>query len=177
MEHEPPGDLPARVQAMQIIVIALTMGLVFFLAIVCFAGPAFNLGGAFGGLPVLTVMGLALAAIELVARTVVVAVMAAAARRKLLRGEPIAGSDAAVSEAAQLVSLYQTRMIVSAACLEGGAFFLLIAYMLERSPFALVAAFGLILGVALHFPTRPRVAKFVGRQMSLIEEERQFGAA
>ena len=68
-------------------------------------------------------------------------------------------------------------MIVSAACLEGAAFFLLIAYMLERSPWALAAAFALILGVAAHFPTRQRVSDFIQRQMSLIEEERQFGAA
>ena len=47
-------------------------------------------------------------------------------------------------------------MIVGAALFEGPAFFLLITYMLEHSPWSLLAAIVMILGVALHFPTQRR---------------------
>ena len=72
------------------------------------------------------------------------------------------------------LAFYQTRMIVGAALLEGPAFFLLIAYLIERSPWSLAAAIFMILGVAAHFPTEQRVAEWVEQQMSLLEEERQL---
>ena len=65
-------------------------------------------------------------------------------------------------------------MIVSAAMFEGTAFFLIIAYMLERSPWALAAAIALILGIAADFPTQRRVSDFIERQLSIMEQERQF---
>jgi hypothetical protein len=62
-------------------------------------------------------------------------------------------------------------MIAGAALFEGAAFFLLVAYLVERSPWSLAAAIVMIIGVALHFPTQQRVADWIERQTSLLQEE------
>lgn len=180
MDFDQPDDLSARVRTMQIIVVALTMGPTIFLAIVSFATQAINMGNAFGGLPLLTLIGIGLVAFELAARAIVIRTMVAKARRDILHGVPVFGNRISASAddsdpATQLVALYQTRMIVSAALLEGAAFFLIIAYMVEHSPWALAAAIALIVAVAVHFPTQARANEFVERQLAILEEERQLG--
>lgn len=176
-EYNPPDDFPARVLTMQIIVFALMMGLVFFLAIVCFVLPG-NLSIAQNGLPLITLIGLGFAGMVLIAREIVVRTITTGGRRTILRGvtddSGQSSTDSSGPAANQLVALYQTRMIIGAACAEGPAFFLLIAYMTERSPWALAAAIALILAVTAHFPTRQRVVDFIERQLSLVEQERQF---
>jgi hypothetical protein len=172
VDFNSPNEFPLQVRTMQIIVVALTMGLVFFLAGVSVVLPG-NLNLAHNGLPLITLIGLGFAGAVLVAREIVVRTITASGRRTILRGDSGQRStDSSGSAAQQLVALYQTRMMVGAACTEGPAFFLLIAYMLERSPWALGAALLLIIGVAAHFPTQQRVTAFVQRQLSLMEEER-----
>ena len=78
-------------------------------------------------------------------------------------------------DAGQLFVVFQTRTIVAGALLEGTAFFALITYMIERSPLALTLAVLLILGVAVHFPTRSGVIRWIEDQLRLVERERQFG--
>jgi hypothetical protein len=111
-------------------------------------------------------------------RAVVVQLVTTSGRRTIARESSRAGAQTNVAEGAAggLLALYQTRLIVGAACLEGAAFFVLIVYMLERSPWALCAAVAMILGVAAHFPTRQRVQEFIDRQTALLEEERQLQA-
>jgi hypothetical protein len=170
VEFNQTNSLPPSVRTMQIIVAGLTMGPVIFLAIVCFVAPAINIGPAFGGLPMLTMIGFGIIAFQLVARAIVLRAAVSKARRDIIRRAPAAGDGVA----AELMAIYQTRMIISAAILEGSGFFLIIAYMLERSPYALAAAVVLILAVAAHFPTRQRVDDFVEEQTAKLREERQF---
>ena len=162
---------------MQIIVFALTMGLISFLGIVCFLTWG-GMRGDLASVPLLTLIGLVLAGVLTVARGIVLQVMVATARRDIRRGMPDAGRGKSSAELAddaadQLVGFYQTRMIVGAALLEGAAFFLLTVLLLERSPWSLIAAVVMILGVAAHFPTQRSVAEWVEQQTSRMEEERQ----
>jgi hypothetical protein len=176
MHENPKENFAGPVRVMQIIVFALTMGLLSFLAVVCLALPG-EMRSAFDPMPLVTCIGLGLAAMTLGTRLIVVQVMTTGARREILRGTSDAGrkSSAPLPDVAErLVAFYQTRMIVSAALLEGPAFFLLIAYLIERSPWSLAAAIFMILGVAAHFPTQQRVAKWVEQQMSRLEDERQL---
>src|SRR5581483_670179 len=65
------------------------------------------------------------------------------------------------------LAVYQTRTIVGAALLEGGAFFLLVAYMAEGAPWVLVVAAVLWIAMAwLHFPTRDKVEAWVTDQQA-----------
>ena len=176
MDENLQEDLSGPVRTMQIIVVALTMGLLSFLAIVCLL-PSGGARGDFGVMPLLTCIGLGFAATLIVVRWIVLQIMTAGARRQILRGPSDTGRGKSSSElpdraAGQLIAFYQTRMIVSAALLEGPAFFLLTAHMVERSPWSLAAAIVMILGVVAHFPTRERVAGWVEQQMSLLREER-----
>ena len=74
----------------------------------------------------------------------------------------------------RLLGLYNTRTILGGAMLEGAAFFALVTYMVERDPVGLAGAILLILGVALHFPTRSRVIRWSEEQLELLKRERQF---
>ena len=97
---------------------------------------------AFDALPLLTCIGLGLAVTMIVVRWIVLQVVTANARRGILHGLSDAGRGKSAAEqpdhtTGQFVGFYQTRMIV-AALLEGAAFFLLVAYMVERSPWSLL---------------------------------------
>jgi hypothetical protein len=172
MQYNPPDDLPLRVRTMQIIDAALVMGLLSFLLIVTVILPGKPV--ALGVLPLLTLIALGFAAAMIVVRVIVVNIVTIAGRRRIgppdATGRPTAGARDGTTE--QLLALYQTRMIVGAACLEGPAFFLLITYMTEHSPWSLAAAIVLILGIAAHFPTQQRIADFVQQQISQMEEEK-----
>ena len=179
MDENLREHLSGPVLTMQIIVFALTMGLLFFLAIVCFLTWG-SMRGSPDAMPLLTFIGLGLAATLIAIRWIVLQVMTAGARHAILRGMSDSGRSGSSSDlpdhaAGQLLALYQTRMIVGAALLEGPAFFLLITYMLEHSPWSLLAAIVMILGVAAHFPTQDRVGGWVERQMSVLQEEQQLG--
>ncbi|HVX60236.1 MAG TPA: hypothetical protein VHC19_06540, partial [Pirellulales bacterium] len=63
---------------------------------------------------------------------------------------------------------------IAVAILEGAAFFLVVAYQLERNPLALAVAIPLIIVIAAHFPTPARVAEWVERQLRRLDEDRQL---
>lgn len=155
---------------MQIIVGAMVAGCVFFLAIALVAGQQ---GGLVLAPPdLLTLIAAGVAGAALVARLVVVSVVTAFGRRRIARRNDTDLHDPSVCRG--LVALYQTRMIVGAALIEGPTFFLLIAYLSERSPLALILAVVLILGLALHMPTRGRVTRWIEGQMRRMDEGREF---
>ncbi len=178
MNENPQEDLSGPVRVMQIIVLAFAMGLLFFLAIVCVVRRG-GMRGAFDAMPLFTLIGLGLAVMMLVARAIVLQVLTTNARRGILRGASAVGREKSSSDlpdraAAQLVAVYQTRMIVGLALLEGPGFLLLIVHMIERSPWSLAAAILIIFGIIAHFPTRERVAEWIEQQLSLLQEERQL---
>jgi len=63
---------------------------------------------------------------------------------------------------------------MGAAILEGATFFLIIVYMMERSPLMLTCAVALVVVVAAHFPTVDRVSDWITDRLYRIDEERQM---
>jgi hypothetical protein len=78
------------------------------------------------------------------------------------------------SDAGKLVMVYQTKMIVAAALLEGGCFLALYAYMTERQWPSLTMAAFLLLCMLAHFPTLDRVEAWIDEQLRRVEEQRQL---
>lgn len=74
----------------------------------------------------------------------------------------------------QRMGAYMTATLVSAAILEGGAFFNLVLYMLERSPWSLAMA--ALLWVALLFktPSRQRVESWLEGEERRAKDEAAF---
>jgi len=160
---------------MQIIVGALVAGCLTFFVVVC----AVSLrGDAADESLVITYTAIVFACVALVVRTIVPGLIVAQGRRRIIegtwQGSPTVNArfSEQTGDAGKLAAVFTTRLIVAAALLEGTAFFAMIAYMLEGSPLALILAAALILGVALHFPTRARLVDWIEEQLTLIEQER-----
>ncbi len=82
----------------------------------------------------------------------------------------VAGFRARLAEQPEAHSLelwlgaYQTRMIVAAALLESGAFFMAVTYLVEGHTLALAIGTALALAVAAHLPTAAGVAAWIDEQ-------------
>ena len=177
-----PDALQPLTRTCQIIVAALIMGVVIFLAIILLFLPAQGLmapapgGGAPGpapaepALPLITYIAVAIGLADLALSFVVPSFSVAKLRRQIARGElpKIKGDDTGA-----LAQVYQTQLIIGAAMLEGGAFFAAIAYMLERQTMAAAMALVLLVVLAARFPTGDRIRAWLDHQLGLLQEERQ----
>ena len=94
-------------------------------------------------------------------------------RRRLKRSRTSA-DDAENGDSDHLIGLYFVRTIVAAALCEGAAFLDLVAFWLEDSPIALLAAALAIAGVVVPFPTVSRFENWLDDQERLIAAEREF---
>jgi hypothetical protein len=168
---------------LQIIIPALVMGCLFFLAVVTFMPPL-------GPAPLAALMGyvgLGFVLAALIAREIAVRGIVGRGRRRIRAGTfpPLANSPvpglnsqeflARTGDAGLLYSVYQARMITGAAILEGAAFLMLSLFMIGRQPWTVALAIALIAGVALHFPTRASVCQWIEQQLRLMSEERDLG--
>ena len=171
-----------RVIAVQIIVGALLAGILFFLAIALVVRPPTKLlplahprrdnhDRHWPGRPVVDLCPL------------VLHILVARARRKILEGTfwtsgvrpcSIAGTntDVPAGDAGSLMAIFQSKIIVAAGMLEGGAFFAAITYLVEGGPIGLALAVVLWLGIAAHFPTPSRVIGWIEQQLELLDRER-----
>jgi hypothetical protein len=168
---------------MQIIVFALVMGIVSFLGVVVFIRHGPNPPNAANNTgPMLTYLGIGFAALMLVLHFVLPLLFVSNVRRLIVkgawnpagRGDPVSAEHLSrMSDADKLCSLfplYQSQLIVSAAVLEGAAFFNLIAYLLEGDVVSLVVV-GLLLAVMLvRFPTNNRAERFLSEQLELLRQ-------
>lgn len=180
-DFEWQDGLTPTLRMLQIIVAALSLGLVFFLAIAV-SVPFENAPNA--STPLLTYVALGFAILALIVRVIVPGIATTAGRRAIARGEypssaerpgSTAGSAKDLGDVGRLAALMVTRTIVGAAILESSCFFLLIAFLLERSPLTLAVAVFFILGVAAHTPTQGRMAAWLESQLKLLDEDRQLG--
>jgi hypothetical protein len=158
----PPPDLAARVRTMQIIAFAIILGPSIALALFAFLrtqGPP-----NFPNAPLLTYVAAGFAAVALVLHQVVPSAVVAAQGRRLAEGRPV---GAPLGSPGDWYALYQVRLIMSLAILEGAAFFLAIVYYVEGTPLSLLLGVVLIAALVLHFPTAPRVERWVEAQRNL----------
>lgn len=169
-------ELPGRVRGMQIIIAALCLGCIVFLGIAAAIAPSMSKNG---DSKLITYVALGFVILAIVPRLVVPAIMVSVGRRKIageLQMERDALSDPKRLEdfendaARRLLGLLQGKTIISGALIEGSTFFLLIAYMLERSPIALAGAVLMIVVLAMHFPTVDRTTSWIEDQLKLLRE-------
>jgi hypothetical protein len=175
--HVSPNALsltdPSPLRVAQIIVLAIAMGAASFLAIalVMVREPA----GV--GEPFLAWVGLVLATVALLGRLLyLIWADGQAVRVAIATGLPARaqsggtgyttranGREALSGEALALLPPFQTRLIVCVALLEGAIIVNLIAYMLERQSYNLIAALVLLAYILLHLPTQLTYVNWVRR--------------
>lgn len=183
-----PTDLQAVTRTSQIIVGALTMGVISFMAIVLLLlnEPPHPPQGvpAASRPPVITYVAVAFGASILVASFVVPRLVVDSGLRGLVKtgaSTAAATGDAGAKQikpsvaAHELLPLFQTQLIIGAALAEGGAFFATIAYMLEHQYLALGVAAALLAVLLSKFPTVDRVEGWLDDKMSRLGEMRTAG--
>lgn len=181
-EADGPDPIAPTLRSVQIITIALALGVATFLALVALV---LRSGRLFTPDPwaitgPLSAAGLALAVLALAGSLVIPGLMAEAQRRALARGEGPgqlkrrSGAERP-TDAEALLASYTTQRIVGAALLEGAAFFNGIAFMLEGKAPALVAALALLGALLARFPTRAAVDAWLDRQAAQLDQERRSG--
>jgi hypothetical protein len=173
------------IRPLQVIVAALVMGCLFLLTVVTLmpsSGPAPQQAW-------INYMGLAFVLAALIAHEVAVRWIVSRGRRRIAAGTippaanspgpGLSGQDflARMGDAGLLYIVYQARTIAGAAIVEGAAFLMLVIFMMERQPWTVAVAIVLIAGIALHFPTHASVCQWIDRQLRLMSEERDCGAA
>lgn len=141
-QHQPALDPNGVGRICQIIASALMAGVMIF------AGVAFFIAKGDGPqLPMLSLMAVGFAGVATVMRFVVPMVIVNGGKRQL-------NQSSGDEQRSLLAGLYQTKMIVGMAVLEGAAFFNLVAYITEKQFWSYgVVAF--LLGVmAISFPSQ-----------------------
>lgn len=163
-------------RTLRIIIAALAVGAAGVLGILAYlrhAGPAKPVPAV----PMITYVAIPFGLSALAAYAFLPNALAAAARRRIARGtwQPAPGHAALsqpLGDGEKLLMVYQTRQIMSAALLEGVAFFLATAYFVEGVPWSLAAAVALVGALAAHFPTRSGVERWVEGQLDLLRRDR-----
>ena len=171
--------LAAPTRQLQVIVFAMTVGCVIFMAIAV----ALH-GGMMAGapeMPIISYLALAMCASVALARAVIVPTITSRGCDAIARGQcrsTASPSDTGAAPSDDLMLLgrfYTTTTIVGAALFEGGTFFLLVSYLVEGQMVSLIAAMAMTVAIAMHFPTRSRVAAWIESKSERIDQQRQFG--
>jgi hypothetical protein len=150
-------------RTLQIIVLALCGGVTSYLLFVVFAMPA-----PAGDGRTMSLLGVVFAASVVSAAAVVPRIIGAQQRSALVNDQSPA------NDAARLLGDFQVRRIITAALLEGGAFFNVFAYQMERQAFTLGIVLALLLGLVMLVPLRPSVEQWLERELRTVKELRQL---
>jgi hypothetical protein len=171
--------ISTRLRVMQIIASVLMGGVLSFLGISLFVvqQQGRGLGQAPG--PMISILALAFFMTAALLWSFVPAQLARGQVGSIAAGTwtPAQGTTTAAytGDTSKLVAVFQTKMIIAYALLEGAAFFGCIAYLLEAEALALVAVVGPVALMLLTFPTRPRLDLWLQQQQARIDELRQAG--
>jgi hypothetical protein len=154
--NDPSGPDPyaGRLRVMRILHAALCLGVLFFLVIVLALGPLIQPPPA---VPLVSYILAGFAVVSCALAWLMPRVAPVSAGRQ-------PGIKQQASDRDRWWGLYQTRLLLRCAPLEGGAFAQFIAYLLEGQPFSLGLGLALLLLLALQFPTRDRVEAWAEAQ-------------
>jgi hypothetical protein len=160
-------------RTLQIIIGALCAGAVSFLAFVLVAAPppAAEVGAT------LSIIGVAFAAMVTAAAAIVPRILAVQNRAKMVHGGATTSSEhtgAPGGDVGSLLGDFQVRRIIAGALLEGGAFFNLVAYQIERQTYTLGIVAALLLGLVTLVPLRPLVEQWLERELRTVKELRDL---
>ena len=151
-------SLNDKLRVVQILTVALAMGPIMFGVVVLFLPPT-GMAAPVHGMPLLTIAGIAFGVMLQVVRYFATAIVTNSELRRL------AATARSEADLDALLDLHRRLMIVRAAMFEGAAFFLIIAYMLERTPLALAGAVFMIVGILAGFPSEARVAAWLEEKL------------
>jgi hypothetical protein len=176
-------EIARRVPLAQVIVGAMVIATLALLAVVAVVGPGDEQPGADDEVSVLTYVAAVVAVASIVVRLVVPAAIMTRGRENIVQGNWSLSQEQRApasllsflentGDAGKLWLLFLTRTIVSAAVLEGGTFVCLLAYFIDRSVLALAMSVALLLGLALHFPTRGSVIHWIEDQLRIVDHQR-----
>lgn len=165
MSTDPDRSLAQRVRGMQLIVVALVLGVLVFLAVVLVilaAGLMDPVDVSFVS-PISVVFGVVMIAQRAVLPTMLlnkrVGVIAE------VRDESVADR--------LLLGAFASRMILACALCESAAFFSLCAFLLNRDWYVLVVPAVCVALMAARFPTTDGVRRWLDEQLELIGHQRQ----
>ncbi len=178
LNHETSAALAGPIRVMQIIVGALVAGPLAFL-VFALATRGENAKPR-EGVAIATYGAMSLAVCAISARMIVPNLIAASARKKIAGGKwQLVNEDGVpdrpndfiqkTGDAGKLCMVFQIRLIVASALLEGAAFLSIMAFMIEGQLFALVLACLLLMGILLGFPTASSVEHWIDDQLHLLE--------
>jgi hypothetical protein len=174
----PPQDsvdpVGQSTRTLQIIYFALVQGVLVFLIVtvafarkgIVFASSPWELTSPF------TILALVLAIGIIVSHILLPALVTARQRRALAKQEHAADS---VGETHGLLAIHQTTKIISAALLEGGAFFCTIVYFLEGKAIPMLLAFALLGLIVFRFPLRSSVESWLATHRFKLWEDKKLG--
>lgn len=170
--------LPGYVATLRIIVIALILGALTFVAIaigVRASGDGFNTDVGF-----MTGMAIAVACIMLILQPLVVSQVTRSLRQQVAQGTWSTASQRAgqpqytATDGDRLASVYTSRTIIAVAMLEGVAFFCGTVILIEGSLFALAIAIALAFFIALRIPSTSRMQDWIETQFRRMNEEKML---
>jgi hypothetical protein len=159
--------LGPRIRVMQIITLMLIMGAGVFIVLAVFL--QLQNPNPPPDVPVVTYVGFAFGAMQLIALLIVPAQFEKSGRRQL--GRPAGDGMDADERVGRLCGIRQTSLIIGNALLEGGAFFFVIAYLAEGQALALLTAVLFVCLLIARFPTRGRLDQWIRRQEELIAQQ------
>ncbi|EDL58719.1 hypothetical protein [Gimesia maris] len=166
----PQITLQQRQMMMTVIWLALIMGVVTFGMIVTFIGLKEEPGK---GLPVITYLGMGLAALMLVLRMIIPNMIA---RNQFTQAMQEAREEGNQDEEQMLGTFYQifmVRMIIGLALLEGAAMINLVAVMVENQKLAFIPVSILLLVMIASMPTKSKLDGWIRNQMENYNLEHQ----
>ena len=132
-------------------------------------------------LPIVSIIGVVFTVSVLVASMIVPGFVATTMRKNVVEGKPFSKQSGLqypeeAGDIGPLLGIFQTKLIIRLALLEGAAFFNLIACMLEGQAFNLGIVIGLLCVMFFVFPSKDSVERFVREQLRVIEHERDLRA-
>lgn len=156
---------------MQIIAGALINGVVVFFVIAVFVlSPQVN-----NDPPLIAYIALGVGCLAVVMSFAIPNLIMASTKKSLIKGKPINLPDnyqgaTNVGFLGPLVGMYQTKLIISMAILEGAAFFNLIAYIIEGQRMSLIMTGLLVAIMATKFATRGGLENWLADEAKSIDE-------
>jgi hypothetical protein len=170
--------LATPTRTLQIVVGALTLGCLSFMAIAVFLVNSSGPVAPAEGVPLMSYLALSVIPVIVVVRGIAGSVVASRGCGAIAQGtfrpaNPPPKTDKS-DDLMPIVQVYATRTIVGGALFEGVSFFLIIAYLLEGLPVVLAGAMVTIVCVMLHFPTSGRLAWWIESKSQWIDQQRPF---
>jgi hypothetical protein len=179
--HEAGGSdelISGRLRTTQIVAGGLVAGIVIFLVVVLIVvqqGPA----PARPAEPIMTYFALAFFGTSLGVWSFLPAQIARKQVDKIAaatwRPRPQASPGQLPDDTSQLLTVFQTKLLVGYGMLEGASSFACVAYLVDRDAVSLGVVAATVLLMLLSFPTRGRLNSWLEQQQSRLDVQRQLG--